>query len=142
MVGPGATDPVTAAEEVAGTGSPGTVSQQSGCAASLIAQPCPMTLRLATRIEAHPFNGTGGGAAWQCRCQGGSGTWTFTLISQTGATALVSEVFPWTPSTSLRWTVVQVAGQWYADDQDTGCAATSIYSSAYDFDSSQTAPAC
>ncbi|MGA3183279.1 MAG: hypothetical protein ABSE52_01595 [Candidatus Dormibacteria bacterium] len=142
VVGPGAADPVTAVEEVAGTGTPGTVGQESGCTKTLIAQPCSMTLRLATRIEANPFNGTGGGAAWECRCQGGPGTWTFTLISQTGATALVSETFPWTPSTSLRWTALQVDGQWYADDQDTGCSTTSIYSSAYDFDSSQTAPTC
>ncbi len=142
VVGPGASDPVTAAEEVSGTGAPGTVSQQSGCAKSIIAQPCPMTLQLATRIGENPFNGTGGGAAWQCRCQGGSGTWTFSLISQSGSTAYVSVTFPWTPSTSLRWTVVEVGGSWYAQDQDTGCAATSIYSSAYSFNSSATPPTC
>jgi hypothetical protein len=41
--------------------------------------------------------------------------------------------------------VVEVAGVWYVDDQDTGCPATTIYDAAYDsffttFPAGQTRP--
>jgi hypothetical protein len=134
VVGPGAADPVTAVE--------GVVGESTGCTHTLIAQPCPMTLRLATRIETNPFNGTGGGAAWPCRCQN-SGTATFALISQSGTTAYVSEVIPPAPDINLRWTVLEVGGAWFVDDQDTGCSTTSIYSSAYDYNAYVSpAPTC
>jgi hypothetical protein len=127
VIGPGSSDPITAVDDVLG--------ESSGCSLTLIAQPCPMTLRLATRIEANPFTGTGGGASWRCRCQNQTGTSTFALISQSGTSADVSESIPGgsTPM-SLRWTVLEIAGAWFVDDQDTGCAATSIYSAAYDYD--------
>jgi hypothetical protein len=133
VVGPGAADPITAVKDVVGA--------STGCTASLIAQPCPMTLRLAERIEANPFTGSGGGAAWQCRCQN-SGTASFSLISQSGTTAYVAEAYSFADETSLRWTVLEVGGVWFVDDQDTGCATTSIYSSAYSYNSAQSPPAC
>jgi hypothetical protein len=136
VIGPGAADPITAVDDALGG--------STGCALTLIAQPCPMTLRLATRIESHPFTGTGGGAAWRCRCQNQTGTSTFALISQSGTTTCVSESIPGgSTSISLRWTVLEIAGAWFVDDQDTGCAATSIYSSGYDYDAiTSPAPTC
>jgi hypothetical protein len=136
VIGPGAADPITAVDDAVGG--------STGCTLTLIAQPCPMTLRLATRIESNPFTGTGGGAAWRCRCQNQTGTSTFALISQSGTTAYVSESIPGgSTSISLRWTVLEIAGAWIVDDQDTGCVATSIYSTAYDHDAiASPAPTC
>ena len=136
VIGPGAADPITAVDDALG--------ESTGCTLTLIAQPCPMTLRLATRIESHPFTGTGGGAAWRCRCQNQTGTSTFALISQSGTTTYVSESIPGgSTSISLRWTVLEIAGAWFVDDQDTGCTATSIYSSAYNYDANVSpAPTC
>ncbi len=148
VVGPGASDPVTAVEEVVdfnATG--GEVAQLSGCKGTVIAQPCPVTLRLATRLGEDPFGANGGGP-WTCRgCNGDTGSLTFSLISETGTTAYVSEVFQYSQTQMpVRYTLVEVASLWFVDDQDTGCAATTIYSAAYDslfytFPPGQTRPA-
>jgi hypothetical protein len=96
---------------------------------------------LGARLNANPFNGTGGGASPLCRCQN-QGTLTFTLISESGTTAYVLENLGLgEPSTDLRWTVVSISGTWYVDDQDTGCAATSIYDPAYDYANASSTPA-
>ncbi len=134
VVGPGAADPVTAVEEVVDFNATGSeVAQLSGCKGTVIAQPCPMTLRLATRIGEDPFGANGGGP-WTCRgCNGDTGTLTFSLISETGTTAYVSEVFQYSQTQlPVRYTVVEVASLWFVDDQDTGCTDTTIYSAAYD----------
>jgi hypothetical protein len=65
--------------------------------------------------------------------QRGTGTLTFTLISESGTSALVSEVFPAVYSVpTLRYTLAEVDGVWYVDDQELGCAATTVYHAAYD----------
>jgi len=138
VVGTGAADPVTAVRDLVAHTSGFCTSTSPGSfvtpgAAGYLVPPCPVTQRLAARLNANPFTSTayGGSASAICRCQN-TATDTFTLISQTGATAYVNDDLGFGPGTALRWTVVQVAGNWYVDDQDTGCAATTIYNSAYD----------
>lgn len=125
VVGGGAADPVAAVKSVASS-EPGICPH----AGSYLVPPCPVTQRLAARLDAHPFSGPGGGAVAVCRCQN-AGTLSFALLSQTGATAYVHEDLGF-GGTGLRWTAIKVNDHWYVDDQDQGCAATSIYNPAYD----------
>jgi hypothetical protein len=107
---------------------------------SYLVPPCPVTQRFGARLDANPFSGSGGGASALCRCQS-QGTFTFTLTSESGTTAYVLEDLGFGGSSShLRWTVVSIDGTWYVDDQDTGCANTSIYNPAYDYENASSTP--
>lgn len=133
VVGTGAADPVTAVKALTG-------ATAGFCTAtSYLVPPCPVTQRLGARVDAAPFSGPAGGAGPLCRCQN-QGTLTIALISQSGLSAYVHEDLGFGPP-GLRWTLVEVGGTWYVDDQDTGCSSTSIYNPAYDHVSSTTATA-
>jgi hypothetical protein len=107
---------------------------------SYLVPPCPVTQRLGARLDADPFSGSGGGASALCRCQS-QGAFTFKLMSESGTLAYVLEDLGFGgPSSHLRWTVVSIDGTWYVDDQDTGCANTSIYNPAYDYENASSTP--
>jgi hypothetical protein len=89
-----------------------------------VATTCPLTTRLATRLAAAS---PGVPADLTCRCQN-FGNVTFTLKTAIGISpAVVTEDLGFNTGMSLRWSVLQVNGVWYADDQDCGTAQTSIY---------------
>lgn len=132
MVGTGATSPVTAVSDVADFDFDSGRHISGDCnAASYLTPPCPVTRRLGARLDSNPFSGPGGGAVPLCRCQG-EVTISFALMSESGTTAYVHEDLGLGAGDDLRWTVLSIGGTWYVDDQDSGCAATSIYDAAYD----------
>jgi hypothetical protein len=110
-VGAGATDPVAAVKGVHECGS---------------SYSCTITKRLSERLKAASLTVP---ADVTCRCQN-AGTITYQLQSQADNKAFVTMDLGLSATVKpIRWTVLQLSGSWYADDQDCGTAATSIFTS-------------
>jgi len=97
---------------------------------------CPVTDRLATRLNAQPLSGSAGGAEPVCRCQN---SWmsvsVSTNVSPYDSTISIAHVVLNFGAAEERFdvTILRTAGGWFADD--ISCAgqdshATSIYASS------------
>jgi len=136
VVGTGAADPLTAVKEI--TNSIANSGTAQFCGHAYAVAPCPVTQRFGDRLDSNPFSGPAGGAAAICRCQNAPQQ-VFRLVTEQPTYAYISyDIGGGAPT--LRFTVLLIDGSWYADDQDLGCAATSIYNPGYNFVSRSATP--
>ncbi len=122
----GASSPVDAVRALLATGGPTLCRPQAGQRWSPEAG-CPVTPRLAARLQSDPASASGGGADPICRCQN-SVPATLEGGGPSG-TAIVRATFQLNPPLVITFIAVQQAQRsgWLVDDQTCGDPSTSIY---------------